>query len=404
MNQDKPNFVDYLLVLFIVLIGASHAFIGRDKYLYVFILPITLLIYLYRRGPINTKVIFTLISLFCVFYIRGIFVGQNLFGVSQIVLTFMSCFFISYCLKFTFNKVFVVVIFYLCLISLVLWPLSSFSTFFRDTLVQIGQMFPQFENNLEVWEHDTNPSVSLYFYEVGLKIKDWPRNAGPFFEPGRFATVILIAIVLEIFNNKGTFLTKKIIVFILTLATTFSTMGYVGFIFIFCFYCLFSKINTANKFLLVIFSILVAYFLFNLDFMGDKISGEMSNNVTDTRMGGLLYHIDLITQRPIWGGEILMRSPNGLTYIFASWGIPIGIVYYYFLYKGSTWLVREKKLKYLGLMLFIVLLINGFAQNITMTPLYYTIISFAITKTFRIAKSNKIKLYEDWNSKSVSLS
>ena len=85
------------------------------------------------------------------------------------------------------------------------------------------------------------------------------RNIGTFWEPGLFATFILIAIILELWNkNKTSKLT--ILIFLITLYTTKSTYGYLMLVPI-SFELLTKVLNKRFSFSLTIFLITIVVFL-----------------------------------------------------------------------------------------------------------------------------------------------
>lgn len=104
------------------------------------------------------------------------------------------------------------------------------------------------------------------------------RNCGPFWEPGAFQGFLNLAIALNIIyrNNDDNRWAWKIIVFSITIITTYSTGGYIV---LFCnwLYLIFQS-RKSGLLAKVLFSVIIVlvglYFYKTLDFMGDKIAND----------------------------------------------------------------------------------------------------------------------------------
>lgn len=104
------------------------------------------------------------------------------------------------------------------------------------------------------------------------------RNCGPFWEPGAFQGFINMALLFEVLYNhdrdKRWWL--RIIVFIVTIITTYSTGGYIVLFFIVSYFILDERsISKELKlFLILTFSILAVYIFFSTEFLYDKVSND----------------------------------------------------------------------------------------------------------------------------------
>lgn len=111
-------------------------------------------------------------------------------------------------------------------------------------------------------------------------VNTWFRNPGFSWEPGMNASIICTAIFINLIINKFR-LKKNKNLFYLTIAliTSFSTTGYMTFI---CVILPFYLINISRKWAIRLFIILVpvVVYLFQLDFMGEKLENLQSNSET----------------------------------------------------------------------------------------------------------------------------
>ena len=171
------------------------------------------------------------------------------------------------------------------------------------------------------------------------------RNIGAFWEPGLFATFILIAIILELWNkNKTSKLT--ILIFLITLYTTKSTYGYLMVVPI--SFELFTKVlNKRFSFSLTIFLITIVVFLnYKLnDFISwlvqinprlfsklidesDSFSARMESPLTNLRIfeNNYLFGAGLGNTENLFSSMTIGSQTSTSTYFLAAFGF-LGIAY-----------------------------------------------------------------------------
>ena len=117
----------------------------------------------------------------------------------------------------------------------------------------------------------------------------------------------------------------------------------------------------------------------------------------------LLYHYEKIVVSPIFGyagGELPSTamdrflgdkvenalSPNGISFAFVYWGIPLGIVFYVLLYKGFMSLLTPRPGFMKRMYIYIVLLSTAFSQTVTTEPIFLIISLFPIICNYEPAK------------------
>ncbi len=117
------------------------------------------------------------------------------------------------------------------------------------------------------------------------------RNAGCSWEPGRFAIMLLPAILINLSREGITFFNnKKIIILLLALATTMSTTGYsITILLYFIFW--FDTFNIKNLLAFVFIALPLSISIYSLDFMGGKIQDRANyEGITRERMHNINYN------------------------------------------------------------------------------------------------------------------
>ena len=149
----------------------------------------------------------------------------------------------------------------LATISLVLWGISII-----PAIKSLFHLFPETYcgNNILYLFHSLDPAIRHAF---GFLV----RNAGCSWEPGRFAIMLVLAILVNLSRKGISFKNNRnIILLLLALVTTFSTTGYsITILLYFIFW--FDKLELKKIFAFFLIVLPCAIFLFSLDFMGGKI-------------------------------------------------------------------------------------------------------------------------------------
>ena len=139
------------------------------------------------------------------------------------------------------------------------------------------------------------------------------RNYGPFREPGVFQMFIIVPLIYALFRrDKIEF--KKVSILVLALVTTFSTTGYIAFIFLITAF-LFHKdmSNKTTKYvLLATLFVLFLYLVFGTDLMYKqgygsvfgKLFGGYESISTKARMASVLGNLKIFWTNPIIGRGI----------------------------------------------------------------------------------------------------
>lgn len=307
---------------------------------------------------------------------------------------------------------FVRIVCVLSIISIFFWSIQLL--FGTEELVSIAP-FPG--------RHTTSGTFLFYnaFKEVEQEdfVASIPRNSGFAWEPGRFASILILAIAIQIITNHGRFSLKNRINLILTttLITTFSTTGYVSFFILFTINLLAGKrMKKWVKIAFLVCTLLVFGYVSTLPFMTRKILARANSElfvtdgssmqksitndsyVTVDRFEGLFLDGVNFIHDPIIGYGLaqqntyisrnvsdLLVTSNGITKTFAKWGCVFGLSFFVLLFIASSRLARCFKYN-VKWFLFVTILMISISYDFFEDPI---VLSLTLYPVFRYDKSYK---------------
>jgi len=232
------------------------------------------------------------------------------------------------------------------------------------------------------------------------------RNSGFSWEPGRFASMVVIALFFNMARTHFQF--KKNLGFwilLIALLSTQSTTGYISFFILIIFYLINLKIEMKILSLILIIPFMII--TYNLPFLGEKINtlsdSESSMSKVDTdlenseteggnyvpqRFDGLQFELLNIINDPILGhGDDPNNSyvknnisaslilSNGILKIFARFGLVLGILFYYLLFKSSKWFSNFYNIKG-GIIYMLVFMSISISYDFNLIPLFFALTTF----------------------------
>lgn len=218
----------------------------------------------------------------------------------------------------------------------------------------------------------------LFVHIAGLD-----RNLGLFWEPGAFQTFLCLALMLEVLEKRIN--VKKIILFLVTIITTFSTTGYIGIAFILLLAISGNK-GANNKykyfFLFIILAISVLAYCYQDKLFGNgntvfgKVtyyldSGTINEQVTSAsvRVNSIVQPFFVFLSHPLFGvgyeGLNLRlyeytHNMNTCTFVnfFADYGIGYGLVMLGGFFKLARKLTGNKFQTIVAVLIFAVITIS----------------------------------------------
>lgn len=285
--------------------------------------------------------------------------------------------------KESFELIYVKVMATLSLLSLPLFALN----FFRHVGIQL--------------ERDVQKST--LFYTSHDTTAEFVRNSGMFWEPGAFAGYLILAFLFMVSLNGrfqiGPFKTEFLWLF-LGILTSLSTTGYIVFGLIAAVYFLTNY--SFGKFIIApLFGVLVIYFFNNLGFLQSKILGQYEEatemgryDVSNTRFGALNMDLEYIGSSP-WYGNGLHYSTryrfhpwvtedighgNGMSNFIAFWGIPLFLLWLFWVYIFFKRRVSNKLMALLPMFIIVLLLQGEQFLNHPLFLIFFVFSSFSFQK------------------------
>ena len=404
--------IDIFIVLACLASSGFPSFLSFQPFLFL-LLPICLYLIKVRKIQFQKSVITTILVITVFAVLHFILGHRNLIGTIDLILRFSTIIVASVLVGTSFRPIFIYLMKFFSYVSVIIWCLIFIFPSFANILFSIGSALPQFVS--ETWlQNTTTPGVSLYLYYLPEKLSSsymsFFRNCGPFFEPGLFASYLSLAIALNMGVYNSLF-NKDNIILLLALLSTCSSAGYISLLIILISSLFFSK-SIFYRVVIILTLVLCWNPIMNLDFMSEKISTnfESADSSASSRFGAVLYHLEKLSVSPLIGyagGDMPLTrfdslvgnydasgllSPNGVSFPFLFWGVPLGIVFFALLFRSIQILLPQTLPKYKLLLLFIILLSASFSQTITTNPLILLMTAVSLTSY------NKISLNESRNN------
>ena len=247
-------------------------------------------------------------------------------------------------------------------------------------LYQLAPMFPSLNVHDAVFEGG-GLNIIIYNFQTAvlLEIVGFLRNCGPFWEPGMYAVFLNIALAFNLFIYKSS---NKWInrVLLLSLATTFSTGGYVVGLLLIILTVLLKKTNFVLKVASIAAVVIACFYIIEFDFIGDKINMQIETATIgsdNSRFGAILTQLKMIDASPIIGGEDISKYiqsghrqtlASGILMPIVQLGIPMGLFYLLSLLAALFFLSKSyHRKKIIGWLLFIIILALSISQTILMS-------------------------------------
>ena len=259
-------------------------------------------------------------------------------------------------------------------------------------------IFPVLYNINQVTTYTTYSNLFLY-----VDTQKYNRNIGMFWEPGAFQTFINIALLIELSKEEAEYNYKRVVVYIITIITTYSTTGYITMMLILL--TLFfkrSKSNSMKKFVLFLTVALLLALYFGQDYLFGKVLnngqstvfGKIANYMSGGQVQSVSVRYYAIT-KPI---EAFFKSPiigngrNGLakelyyytngmntcTFInwFAIYGVLYGTIMLWGTFNFSRKLSNNNKL--LSFWYLLILFVTTMSETYVDNPMLLIFILFGI--------------------------
>lgn len=234
--------------------------------------------------------------------------------------------------------------------------------------------------HIPVWGYKIDNSQTSYFL-YSISNAHLMQNDGMFWEPGAFAGILTLTLVLNFTNLDYIWEKNKlsILIILLGILSTQSTTGYITTFIIFIFK--FWKVK--NKYIaivVILFSLLVGKYLYeNTEFLREKVEHQFDvakyqdkTEFSDTRFGSIVFDWHYIQKHPVIGNGFHestrfsdhihlqqltkiganLGQGNGFSNFLASMGIPFMIAYFTLIFTNF----KRVRLDYSIIVVLIILL------------------------------------------------
>ncbi len=396
-NQGVQRENNILVVSMIYIAGQGSRWAISDWFL---LLSFTYALYIYYKRFNKSDKVFLYLTLGYIVLTTLYFAKFGWVNYTSSFRFYLKMAFAYLVIKSVDNNFFVIyekIFYYLCLISLVLYPLQLV------LYEQLKSLFSIFENTLPAWDYTqtTDGGTGYATNAVLFNLHDDAvvRNSGYAWEPKGFATLIIVAMISHLIHNNMRMATKPMLVFVLALLTTLSTAGYVIF---FVVVLLFYAFNKNKQYIIAAAPVVVVLFpiVAQLDFVTQKIINEFEtrNDSEDIiryyqkenfekgtvislgRFPSFLLDMEDLAREPLMGfgmqdkertegKNAYFARVNGLSDLMARWGILGSLLYCIILFKGiKKWINRYGYTGYT--IIYIGFLGLFFASAVVLQPLW----------------------------------
>lgn len=252
-KKENSNTMDFIVFCVLFLSGSfltSNDIIPPFASKVLWITIILFLLYQLIKQKKQLTLHWTLITLALGFLISGIVNHDSISTIFFCLISIVIAEIVISCWTFSeFRDSYVRVITFLCCVSLIMMTL-----FF---------LFPSIMNSLFVVRNANDTAYHCNFV-IFTKLRGesgFGRNCGMFWEPGAFQTFICIALMFETIKDEPN--RKRILLFIITIITTFSTTGYFSLALI-ILHMLLKRDKTKKSYKPMIISFVVLFIVFVL--------------------------------------------------------------------------------------------------------------------------------------------
>ncbi len=411
-NSKKTPWFEYLYFFMIVIYAGMAISFTKSMVYYTgqpvgFIIPILMTIILLIRNPVffydsSFLLIITVVTVWMLLQ----FFKTSYFNASYTFFVYYAIFIAYVIVKvFQFNIFFLYekIVTQLSIIAIVGWfamiVTPNLMVHFIDAIKMPQSETGILKGNILIF--------SLTDYNTYADFEFWglTRNSGFSWEPGRYATMVVTALFFNMARTRFQFKRNfGFWILLIALLTTQSTTGYISFSILLLFFLINQK-NISKIFYLLLF-IPVGLTIFSLPFVGEKITtladfesqrskslkdmeiGQEDGSYVPQRFDGIAYEFLNIINNPILGYGLSTESSfvhnkinqrlelaNGILKVLARFGLIMGGLFYFMLYKSSKYIIKFYNLKG-GILYMLVFMFVSISYDFTMVPFFLSTVMF----------------------------
>lgn len=399
---NKRSIIIYIFALFFIYFNYTsfpqflHKITKNQVMTVPLIVTLGLALYLFVQKSINAKsafiALFLLLNILITAMVNSSLHPENYMLITAIFIGFVVSNLIT---KKEFIDCYINLLLFFAIYSIITtyilmpWHLNS-----------VLRIFPVYSDNIRSFI-DTYFSMALFTHGIG-------RNCGFCREPGVYQIFLTIGIFLTIEYKETNYKNLiKTLIFMFTLLTTFSAVGYIALII--SMVMLFKKFTkTSTKFLVIIavFAALITTFVIVVNTNPDIAQefqrtsdkwNDSSKGSFAVRLSGVTSNLNLFLEKPILGNglvtswlEIIKRygfvDVTGTTFIgFAAYGVCFGIVIHYLL-----WHACRCRSMFNTVVWFLTILFVTLSQNLIIAHLLWIFLFLPFMKSSEELEQEKL--------------
>ena len=279
----------------------------------------------------------------------------------------------------------------LTMVSLVVWFLCLIAPSVMKSLAV----------NFGLYSNDV--SYSFIFFNISKRVGEVfpPRSAGFCWEPGRYACMLVIALFFYFLEYGLNFRNKKFWILTFGIVSTFSTTGYAMY-----FVLLVASVVRVRRLnpLYLIPVVLLVIVVWNLPFMGEKVSGLVADEdkamsaidmmvyqaqhgsdtyYTPQRFEGMILQWINLRNMPLLTGEgrnltlhfinrtygVTFSLSEGVLGVLVRYGLVLGFFIYFSLFKSSVMFSKMGKQSF-GIMFMVIYMMANISYYFWESPLF----------------------------------
>lgn len=395
----KYHFSKYFLTYLFFIQGTI--FLPNKRLIYSSFFALSAFVFFQKKLKISTSFAQFNAVILCVLMIQILlFQSISIPGIFRLFMTFLFPYFLMRSVGINYLRYYVNIMIYISIISFIFQALSYASESFHQFLSRIPYILGTDPLNYQ----------NFIIYTFERYYEDVLRNSGNFYEPGYFASMLNLALGINFLYTDKIF-SKKNLILIVAILTTFSTSGYLGLFFILTVKTLIVS-KSKYKILMVPFMLLIGYQSYTrLDFLEAKIETHMTlqidEKVNKGRFGAARLDWEEIKENPLFGRGIIKATRfddmdhwdadgagrpmmNSLTSIWLRLGTIGYIIYWIFLYRSLSHFLRINALSQRYMIMFMgVILITSFSQPMLFTTIYASLLFLRDFKLSDIQQSGQ---------------
>lgn len=366
-------------------------------------LLILIAIYLKRFFKFDFLIVIFAIGLIFLFQLLKFGKG-TLYNFLGLVVVFGTPYILLRIFKFKLFEYFIILVKIFAVISLFFWVLVNLS----DSFYQQSLEWPDFFKT-DRW---LNESYILFSTRDSRTVFNLIRNNGGFWEPGAYATTLIITLIINTLREKN-LKSRTNIILILAVISTFSTSGWIG---LFLIYLMHYNLqyprsieDIKNLKIQRIFALIaIIIMIISFDFLGEKTFEQYASakeaelsQPTSGRFMAARKSIKGIISDPLFGKYIVQERENqeqllrredlgmyGFLYLIQRIGMIGFCAFIFFIYKGFDVLfhyynshLKSKRSSFIMILIWLVIM---FAQNLYWIPVSLFVFWIGIDASLRI--------------------